>query len=65
MLSGRFGGSCPSTRTFPLISPAVAMSTFFASGAAAGADGSADLFCPPPHAAATMKASETKIKRPR
>src|SRR6266545_1382577 len=51
-----FSGALPSSRTLPVMFAAVDESTFFASGAAAGEEGLADLLLSdPPHAASPAR----------
>src|SRR5205823_805095 len=53
ILIGSFFGAVPSSITIPLMSPAVAVSTFWPAGVAAGDDGGAEVLelpPPPPHA---------------
>ncbi len=50
MLMTGFGAGVPSKATFPVMVAAVAASTFFASGAAAGDEGLEDLLLSDPHA---------------
>src|SRR5258708_3384764 len=50
MLMTGFGAGVPSKAPFPVMVPAVAASSFFASGAAAGDEGLEDLLLSDPHA---------------